>query len=64
MIQLQQGAAYSDNRRDVSKAAFGSGCRGGCDLEYASDKAGGFRTLLEEIDNYATETTRRSKYWP
>jgi hypothetical protein len=22
MIQLQQGAAYSDNRRDVSEAAF------------------------------------------
>ena len=35
-------------------------CRGGCGLEHASNEAGGLRTLLEEI---ATETTRRSKYW-
>jgi hypothetical protein len=58
MIQLQQVVAYSDNQH-VSEAAFEAGCRGCCDLQYASNEAGGLRTLLEEINNYPTETTRR-----
>jgi hypothetical protein len=29
MIQLQQGAAYSDNHRDVSEAVFEADARGG-----------------------------------
>jgi hypothetical protein len=46
------------------RRSFRGGCRGGCDLECASSEAGGLRTLLEEINNYATETTHRSEYWP
>jgi len=59
MIQLRQGEAYSDNHRDVSQSRFRGGCGGGCDLECASNDAGGLVTLLEEINKYRTETTRR-----
>jgi hypothetical protein len=59
MIQLQRGAAYSDNQARCVRSSLRGGCRGGCDLEYASNEAGEFRTLLEEINNYSTETTRR-----
>jgi hypothetical protein len=58
MIQLQQGAAYSDNQRDVSEAAFEADA-----VEVviwtSFERPGGLRTLLEEINNYPTETTRR-----
>jgi len=58
MIQLQQGAAYSDNQRDVSEAAFEADA-----VEVviwtSFERPRGPRTLLEEINNYPTETTRR-----
>jgi len=58
MIQLQQGAAYSDNQRDVSEAAFEADA-----VEVviwtSFERPGGLRKLLEEINNYPTETTRR-----
>jgi hypothetical protein len=58
MIQLQQGAAYSDNQRDVSEAAFEADA-----VEVviwtSFERPGGLRTLLEEINNYPTETTLR-----
>jgi putative DNA primase/helicase len=60
--------AYSDNRRDVSEAAFEADAVAVAIWNMLRTKPEGFEgtptELLEEINNYATEATRRSKYWP
>ena len=58
MIQFLQGAAYSDNQRDVSEAAFEADA---VELVIwtSFERPGGLLMLLEEINNYPTETTRR-----
>jgi hypothetical protein len=58
MIQFQRGAAYSDNQRNVSEAAFEADALAVV-IWTSFERPGGLRTLLEEINNYPTETTRR-----
>lgn len=58
MIQFRQGAAYSDNQRNVSEAAFEANAVAVV-IWTSFERPGGLRTLLEEINNYPTETTRR-----
>ena len=60
--------AYRDNRRDVSEAAFEADNVAVAIWKMLQTKPDGFEgtptALLEEINNFATETTKRSKYWP
>jgi hypothetical protein len=60
--------AYSDNRRDVSEAAFEADNVAVAIWKMLQTKPEGFEgtptALLEELKNFATETTMRSKYWP
>jgi len=60
--------AYSNNRRDVSEAAFEADAVAVAVWKFLQTKPerfeGTMTELLEEINNYVSETTRRSKYWP
>jgi hypothetical protein len=61
MIQLQQGAAYSDNHRDVSEAAFEADAVAVAIWNTLRTKPEGFarsRKDQEEINKNPTETTR------
>jgi hypothetical protein len=62
MIQLQQGAAYSDNHRDVSEAAFEADAVTVVIWNTLRTKPEGFarsRKDQEEINKYPTETAHR-----
>jgi hypothetical protein len=62
MIQLQQGAAYSDNHRDVSEAAFEADAAAAVIWNALRTIPEGFarsRRDQERINKYPAETTRR-----
>jgi putative DNA primase/helicase len=60
--------AYSNNRRDVSEAAFEADAVAVAVWKFLQTKPerfeGTMTELLEGINNYVSEATRRSKYWP
>jgi hypothetical protein len=60
--------ASTNNRRDVSEAAFDADAVAVAVWKFLQAKSGRFEgtmtELLDEINNFASETTRRSKYWP
>jgi putative DNA primase/helicase len=62
-------AAYSENRRDVSEAAFEADPVAVAIWKLiTTEKIDGFEgtatTLLDAINNYASEGIKKSKYWP
>jgi hypothetical protein len=58
MIQFQHCAAYGDNQRDVPETAFEADAVAVV-IWTSFERPRGLRTLLEEVNNYPTETTRR-----
>jgi putative DNA primase/helicase len=62
-------AAYRENRRDVSEAAFeADSVAVAIDKVISTERPEGFHgtatELLSAINNMVPETTRKSKYWP
>jgi hypothetical protein len=62
-------AAYSENRRDVSEAAFEADVVAVAIWKLiTTEKIDGFEgtatILLDAINNYASEGTKKGKYWP